>query len=151
MNIVFKDHEVRMETDADTGELRILVPVAAVRSKLAAAEKGPPVPRPNLTREDVEAEFEERLNGVNWRRWLELNSRQTKSGRRSPEKIARILGELTGLVGDYGAERVSIACDKCKEPKQANIAYIRAILKNEKRGRRHAPDEFTEQLAALNI
>lgn len=160
MNIAFKDHEFRMETDLSTGALTVLIPVETVRARLSGAQievpEKPAQPKPagaakpGLTRSQVLDRFSTTLEGVGWSRWLELNERQTKSGKRSPAKLEKIRVELEALAAEYNPIRLGSAMGRCREPKHANIAYVKTILKNDDRGDhgrdKGGHDEFNEQL-----
>ncbi len=83
------------------------------------------------TAEDVESEFFPKLEGIRYERFLDLNFQQTQTGTRSINVYARLLDNLTVLKELYGAGKLNAAISKCSQPRHANIAYIRAILKND--------------------
>lgn len=155
-NIAFKDSEIRMETDLETGALRVLIPVATVRERLAAADGAAPRPaaKPELTRGQVLDRFDQTLTEIGWQRWLDMNERQTKSGKRSPGKLEQIREELDALAGRYGRAQLGVAMARCKAPRHASVAYVKAILKNENGRGNHGSnisgrhDDFSEQLDA---
>ena len=68
--------------------------------------------------------------------YLNKNKNLTKKGRRSESVVKKITAEFEKLADVYGVFNVRRAADKCTKPMHCvnNLAYLKAILKNQASG-----------------
>jgi len=132
-SIEFYENEIEIHADEDGSNLRIRVPVEIVRKRLGTAPKvAAPAPYNNL--DELYNVFMPKLAqfGVNTelvKQFLHLNCQQTKSGKRSINKLLSILQDLTALANIYGA-KVNEALTGCNEPRKCTIPYVKKVLQN---------------------
>ncbi len=127
----FLDSEVRRwDIHEPTGEMRISIPLSTVYSKFPRNKKVR-ICR-HTSRESVEAEFFPRLLGVGFKNWVAMNFESTKNGSRMLTTYADILEKLCLLADKHGKKRLNEALSKCAEPRKCTIAYVKAILRNDK-------------------
>jgi len=137
-SIEFYENEIEIHADEDGSNLRIRVPVEIVRKRLGAAPKvEAPVPYNNL--DELYNVFMPKLAqfGVNTelvKQFLHLNCQQTKSGKRSINKLLSILQDLTALANIYGA-KVNEVLTGCNEPRKCTIPYEKKYYKIEQKWR----------------
>lgn len=71
---------------------------------------------------------------INWNRFYDLNIQLTKNNQRSPNVASKLKQNLEDLALKYGEFAVNDAISRLRTPQQAQIPYIKAILKNNSRG-----------------
>jgi len=130
--IVFEDKEVEFNCDDATGKLIIRIPVRTVLDKLAGKNLKVEYQSGYSSKEEVEREYFPKLSAVNFHMWLVMNFEQTKTHKRSLNVYAKLLSDLLQLAEKYGVWQLNDAILKCNTPEKCTIAYLCAILKNNK-------------------
>lgn len=120
--------EIREEeclSDTDESGVFFMIPVSLVISRLPRGKAVAYTDQPA-----VEEKHRQELEGVNWQQFANLNLEQTKGKKRSLAVYDRFLSDIAALNKEFGTEKLNIALSRVWAPEKANIAYVRAILKN---------------------
>ncbi len=154
-DVIFLEGEYDMDVGND-GRIAIRVPLSVVAGKLPQNDGKVKAGYTFATKAEVDEQYEESLEGTNWKNWIALNFEQTKSGTRTIRMYGKLCEGLSVLVRKYGQERVRSAMAKCLEPRQATLPYVQTIINNE--GQEFAPkkqdgkkDGVSAALAAWGI
>jgi len=131
--IAFTEDEILdMVADPDGSNLRIYISLDVIMSKIGTPKVTASAPYQTI--DEMYAVFMPKFAkfGVQSdlvKMFLSLNCQQTKSGKRSINKLLAILQQMLTLANLYGP-KLNEALGACSVPRHGNIAYIKEILKN---------------------
>lgn len=119
--IAFVEGEFRLDDRDD--KLVIYIPV-----ELAARRVRDSRPQPAKPAAAVEID----IDGVNWEGFFRLNIQLVRSGKRSESVVASMKHEMGMLKAKYGVYALNAGIARLRIPQQAQIPYLKKVMKNMK-------------------